>query len=274
MGAIQALLLFLIIGTSSIEIWQLIEGQGPFIAAAIHDGHLLRNEIASLTNLSDSERLREEDPHTGYWTSIVSTRVIGLKSRFEVDLNRPPEKAVYLKPEDAWGLSLWKKELSVSQTEISMAGYHAFYKAMKELFDRKVERYGRFFVFDLHTYNHRREGPNGPYADPELNPDVNIGTGTMDRQYWKEVVDRFIEDLRDFDFDGKKLDVRENVKFRGGQFSRWIHQQFPKTGCSIAVEFKKFFMDEWTGKADERQVNLIYRALQSTIPGLLEAFEN
>ena len=39
-------------------------------------------------------------------------------------------------------------------------------------------------VFDLHTYNHRRNGPDGPPADPAGNPQVNIGTGTMNRDRW------------------------------------------------------------------------------------------
>ena len=66
------------------------------------------------------------------------------------------------------------------------------------------------------------------------------------------------------------LPDRSNVKFKGGQLSRWIHQNFPKSGCSISIEFKKFFMDEWTGKPDTKQIELIKQALESTIPGVLE----
>jgi hypothetical protein len=36
------------------------------------------------------------------------------------------------------------------------------------------------------------------------------------------------------------------------------------------VEFKKFFMDEWSGEGDERQIRAIYDALHATIPGILE----
>ena len=76
-----------------------------------------------------------------------------------------------------------------------------------------------------------------------------------------------------FDFLGRHLDVRENVKFRGGQFSRWIHQTFPESGCALAIEFKKFFMDEWTGEPDKTQLEAIRQALQSTVPGILETLE-
>jgi hypothetical protein len=46
-------------------------------------------------------------------------------------------------------------------------------------------------VFDLHTYNHRREGPDTPPAEEVGNPEVNLGTGTMDRRKWAPIIDRF-----------------------------------------------------------------------------------
>ena len=99
---------------------------------------------------------------------------------------------------------------------------------------------------------------------------MNIGTGTMERSRWSNIVDRFMSDLRAYDFPGGALDVRENVKFRGGHFPRWVHETFPETGCAIAIEFKKFFMDEWTGEADPTLVSAIGEALRSTVPGVLE----
>ena len=92
------------------QIWRLHVGSGPLIATAIHDGHDVRDDVASHLALSDSERLREEDPFTGQWTQVAPTRVVGMRSRFEVDLNRPREKAVYRTPEDAWGLTVWKDD--------------------------------------------------------------------------------------------------------------------------------------------------------------------
>ncbi|MDE0292105.1 MAG: N-formylglutamate amidohydrolase [Candidatus Dadabacteria bacterium] len=160
------------------------EGQEPIVATAVHDGHELRPEVAALVALSDSDRLREEDPFTGTWTMVVGTRVVLSRSRFEVDLNRPRNKAVYLRPEDAWGLRVWREEPSKELLAASLEQYDYFYAEMHRVLTQTQERYGRFVVLDLHSYNHRRTGPDTPPDDPEDSPEVNVGTGSMDRERW------------------------------------------------------------------------------------------
>ena len=250
--------------------WYLERGDGPLIAAAIHDGRAMRPELIGSIALSEADRLREEDPFTGTWTGVAPTRLIALHSRFEVDFNRPRESAVYLTPDDAWGLRVWRKKLSADCVERSLAIHDAFYDEVRGLLRRMVQRYQRVVVLDLHTYNHRRTGPDAAPAEARDNPEVNIGTGTMDRARWAPIVDRFIVDLRNFDFLGKHLDVRENVKFRGGFFPAWIHKNFPDSVCVLAVEVKKSFMDEWTGEPDRIQLSAIKRALKSTVWGIHE----
>ena len=252
------------------KVWELQSGHEPLVATAVHNGHAVRPEIASLLALSEQERLREEDPFTGEWAAVAETRVIGLRSRFEVDLNRPPEKAVYQTPADAWGLKVWKSPLPVEIASRSLAQHTAFFAEMHRLFTNMSRRFGKFVVFDLHSYNYRRQGPNLPPADWTQNPEVNIGTWTMKREQWTPVVDRFMADLQTFDFLGRHLDVRENVKFGGGYFAAWTHTNFPNSACVLAIEFKKFFMDEWTGRADDQQLDTIRRALAATKPGVLE----
>ena len=251
-------------------IWRLHLGGGQLVATAIHDGHELRPEVAELMALPDAERLREEDPFTARWTAVAPTRVVGTRSRFEVDLNRAREKAVYRLPDDAWGLSVWKVEPSDGLVQRSLEEYDAFYSSMRDLFTELTRAYGQFVVYDLHSYNHRRAGPDEPPADDQGHPQVNIGTGTMDRGRWAPVVNRFMAELGRFDFPSGRLDVRENVKFRGGNFVRWLHEAFPTSGCGLAIEVKKFFMDEWTGAQDEQLVVAIREALRATIPGVLE----
>lgn len=245
-------------------------GPGPVVAAAVHDGHDLRPEVAARLRLSDAERRREEDPLTACWTTLAATRIVALRSRFEVDFNRQRDQAVYVRPEDAWGLDLWVAPPSAKLIQRSLAQYDAFYAALEEVLSEKVRRCGSFVLYDLHSYNHRRDGACGTPADPGTNPEVNVGTGTMDRELWGPVVDRFVSDMRSVEILGRCLDVRENVRFRGGELAAWTHRTFPGTGCALAIELKKIFMDEWTGEPYLRLVEAIGAALNRAARGTEE----
>ena len=255
-------------------IHRIVRGSGPIVATAIHDGHEIRPELMPYLALDEAGRLREEDPFTGGWARVAPTRVLALRSRFEVDINRPRETAVYRTPEDAWGLQVWKESLPETLVERSIEGYDLFYRDFGDLLREVIQEHGRVLVLDLHSYNHLREGPDGPAADPETNPQVNLGTGTIpDRTPWAGLIDRFISDLSEHEFPGGRLDVRENVKFRGGACAAWVHRNFPESACVLSVEFKKFFMSEWTGEPDGPMISAIETALRSTVPGILEELE-
>ena len=252
-------------------IWRLHAGDGPLVATAIHGGGELRDEVADMLALDGATLFREGDPFTDEWTKVAATRVVVTRSRFEVDLNRPRSQAVYRTPEDAWGLPVWRDDPPGDLIERSLAEYDSFYKAMRNLLNGIERTQGRFVVYDFHSYNYRREGPEGTAADPEGNPQVNVGTRTMNRQRWGPVVDAFIETMRGFDFPGGSLDVRENVRFFGGNWPRWIHENYPDTGVALAIEFKKFYMDEWTGVPDRKVIDSIGDALRHTVPAVLSA---
>lgn len=254
-------------------IWKISEGNGPIVATAIHHGHNVGKSLEEKMVVSEADRLREEDPFTGDLTDVGDTQIISMNSRFKVDLNRPRDRAVYVFPEDAWGIQVWKTEPSPEFLTPSFAEYDAFYAEVKETLYRLKQKYGYFVVLDFHSYNHRRGGPNAPFDNPELNPEVNIGTGTMNRERWSPIVDRFITDLSHQQVSGRPLDIRENVKFKGGQFSRWVHETFPESGCALAVEFKKFFMDEWSGKLNEQTWKQVHLALESAVVGLREELQ-
>jgi len=242
----------------------------PIIAAALHNGHDLRDEVARLTALDDQVRLREEDPFTGQWTNITDNRIIVQTSRFEVDLNRVKHEAVYINPKDAWGLNLWKKKPDVEMINRSLAAHDDFYSILRDTLADIESHLKKFVIFDLHAYNYMRKGPDGQPADPQQNPEVNVGTRTMDRKKWGSIVNRFMSDLSGFNYLGRRLDVRENVKFYGRQFAQWTHDSFTDSACVLSVDFKKFFMDEWTGRPDQKQMEAISEALKSTIPGILD----
>src|SRR3546814_13373800 len=81
------------------------KGDTAIITAAIHEGHVIREELLPFLALEEHERRREEDPYTDYLSEVSTSRVIVNVSRFETDVNRHRHKAVYKRPEDAWGLT-------------------------------------------------------------------------------------------------------------------------------------------------------------------------
>jgi len=97
----------------------------------------------------------------------------------------------------------------------------------------------------------------------------------MPRRKWAYIVDPFIEALQSAEFQGHRLDIRENVAFEGkGEQTRFIHEKFPANGCAIAIEFKKFFMDEWTGRPNEKALKTMRELIASTLPVIARAVED
>ncbi|QNP82327.1 N-formylglutamate amidohydrolase [Agrobacterium tumefaciens] len=251
--------------------WSVDFGNSPVIGTAIHDGHFIRIDIADLMALSPEKRLREEDPFTGEMVAGLTNRIVVHHSRFEVDLNRATDEAIYLKPEQSWGLEVWNQTLPEQASRQSL-DFHADYYAMLETVLSTVERrHGAFVVLDVHSYNHRRQGADAPATAQAEAPDINIGTFSMDRSRWGDVVSAVGHHFASATIGGRRLDVRENVAFQGkGEQTRFIHERFAENGCAIAIEFKKFFMDEWTGKPDARVVADIREAIATLQPVLEE----
>lgn len=256
-------------GVHAEGLWSLTRGHSPLVGTAIHDGHLLWEDLAARTALRPQERLREEDPFTAAFIADLGNRVVVHRSRFEVDLNRPRDGAVYLRPEQAWGLDLWREAPSSDRVETLLAQHDGYYAMLHALLSDVQRVHGRFVLLDMHSYNHRRAGPAAPPTAEAEAPDINIGTFSMDRVYWAPVVDAFMSSLRRQPFAGRELDVRENVAFAGkGEQTRFVHTHFPKTGCAIAVEFKKIFMDEWTGEPDLAAIDALRSAIRASLPEL------
>src|SRR5581483_9526933 len=158
--------------------WTIEEGGGPVVACAIHAGSEVRAEVLRHMAVRRRQRVYEEDPYTDRLTAVAGTSVVVHRSRFEFDLNRSRERAVYRTPGDAWGLPVWRDGLPAAVLARAGAG-------------------GRpFVVLDLHSYNHRRGGPGAPPADPAANPEINLGTGSLDRDRFGRLAERFAADLR------------------------------------------------------------------------------
>ena len=246
---------------------------GPVVAAAVHAGHGLRPEIAEAIVLDDAERFREEDPFTDRLAATVPDHVITRRARVAAARNPPPRAAVYRPPAASWGRDVWRDgELPDALFDGSLTTYDAFYDALAPRLDALAER-GPFAVLDVHSYNHRRDGAGEPAAPTSQNPEVNVGTGSLEHDLFGPLVERFMGDLRDASLGCGPLDARENVVFEGRNLAWWVHDRYPRVGCVLALEFKKTFMDEWTGELHAERFRCAQEGLAAALPGLYDELE-
>ena len=248
-----------------------IDISSPVVATAIHNGHELRNEISEAIALGEATRLREEDAHTSDFISGFENRVIVHRSRFEVDINRPRVEAVYETPDDAWGLQLWKSKLSPAVVRRSRELHDEFYAQLRDTLDSLTEAHGGFVLYDVHSYNHRRQGPDHPPADPRDNPQVNLGTGSLPTR-WRPVADAFLGAMRSARVGDEPIDARENVKFMGRELAAFVHEHYGETSAALAIEFRKDYVDEWTDEVRPRVQKELIVALEQTVEPVIDAW--
>lgn len=251
---------------------EIVQFVGPWdsqvVATSVHAGHDVRPELRPEMVLDEATRLREEDPHTDRIASVIPSRMVTHRSRFEVDLNRPREEAVYREPDDCWGLDVWRNPpLSKELTEGSLAVYDEVYAALGRRLDKVAER-GPFVLLDVHSYNHRRDGVDGKRAPIQENPEVNVGTGSVNQEIFGPLVDTFCRAFSEQVVGGHRVDARENVAFKGRALAWFVHTRYPGVGCVLALEFKKTWMDEWTGEVHEDHLEELRAALTATVPVL------
>ena len=81
----------------------------PYVCGAVHDGHQFRRSLWENCLHTEYERWYEEDPCTKAMVRTLPIVIAGCDSRFEYDLNRSPDGAIYT---DAWGKQLWRGPIS------------------------------------------------------------------------------------------------------------------------------------------------------------------
>ncbi|GHE33696.1 N-formylglutamate amidohydrolase [Sphingobacterium griseoflavum] len=216
-----------------------------FWAFAIHDGHHISPMLESYYQLNEDERLREEDPHTGCMAELPCNQFIVRTSRFQLDINRTLEKAIYRHPEMAWGLQVYRELPPEHLLQQLQQDYLSIYKKIDMWIAESIAAHGYFIVFDIHSYNAKRKSPD-EIVDEVVNPQINLGTLYNDEK-WRPVIDRFMATVSAQQVLDTNIDIRENVKFKGGQLAQYLLQKYGDKGCVLSVEFRKDFMDEWTG---------------------------
>ena len=206
----------------------------PYVCGAVHDGDQFRKELWDNCLHSQYERWYEEDPETKNMVISHPILIAGCDSRFEYDLNRIPEEAVF---DTAWGKQLWKKPLTKEEKEKSLAKHTSFFKVTHALIEKIENKFGACIVYDMHSYNCKR-------WEREV-PTWNLGTSNVDNERYGYEIESWRQSLSEIRLPNgirSKASVN-NTFFGNGYFLKYITKNFKNT-LVLATEIAKVYCDE------------------------------
>ena len=241
-----------------------IESYVHYACAAVHDGHQFRKELWDNCLHTEYERWYEEDPATKAMVENHPIVIAGLDSRFEYDLNRLPEEAVF---ETAWGKELWKEPLSEEMKAKSLDKHHHFYRVVKALISKLESKHKHCVVYDMHSYNWKR-------WDRKV-PTWNLGTSNIDNKRFANDVETWRQSLSEIVFpENIKSTALVNDTFQGnGYFLKFITNNFKNT-LVLATEIAKIYCDELEQVVFPEIVALVQKELAHRLPEHAQSFYN
>jgi hypothetical protein len=216
-----------------------IEEFVPYACFAIHNGGNFRKELRDKVNLSKSERWLEEDPFTWRFIESLPIRVVVYDSRYEYDLNRPLDDALY---EEAWGRAVWKTPLSEEEKSESLQKHRDFYRVVDALVEKMNSIFGNSIIFDIHSYNYKRVNMLSKNF-----PTFNLGTERIIATKFRKPINSFLRGLKKIDLSPLENRVAENEIFFGrGYLLSHIVEKYSNS-LVLATEIKKIYVDEESG---------------------------
>lgn len=239
-----------------------IEEYVHYACGAVHDGHQFRKELWDNCIHTEYERWFEEDPATQEMIKTHPIVIAGMDSRFEYDLNRAPESAIY---DDAWGKQLWHAPLSNEMKEKSLSKHYNFYKVVYALVSKLEEKFGVCIVYDMHSYNWKR-------WEREV-PTWNLGTGNVDENRFANEIESWRAMLEKMPLpNGIPSTSKINDTFQGnGYFLKYITQNFDNT-LVLATEIAKVYCDELEQIMYPEVVSAVETYLKTELKKHAEAF--
>lgn len=242
-----------------------VEKYVPFICAAVHDGSHMSDYLTDHCALDEQSRWNEEDPFTGKFIESLPIRIIGNDSRYYYDLNRSEDEAIY---DTAWGKVVWRAPLSPDLKLLGLSLHREFYAVLKALVQKIETKFGAAIVYDIHSYNYRRN------QIEEAHPVFNLGTETVNKRRFGKYVNHFLKELKKIRFKNIETSVAENEVFFGrGYVARFVTSNFKDT-VVLPLEVKKIYCDENTGELFPEVIDTISEGFKHAITATSLYFNN
>ncbi len=215
-----------------------IDDYVPYACAAVHAGHHLDKNLWDNILHTEYDRWYEEDPCTDQFISGLPITLVGHDSRFEYDLNRNTNDAIY---ESAWGKDLWKKPLTKAERNRAMEKHENFYKVVLTLVVKLEEMFGSVVFYDMHSYNYRRWDRKVPV--------FNIGTANVDSEKYLTAIEQWQEILNNMRLPiDREVTCQVNDVFQGnGFFLKYVTANSLNT-LVLATEVSKVYCNELDGR--------------------------
>ena len=228
----------------------------PYVCAAVHDGHQFRKELWANCIHTENERWYEEDPETKNMIKSHPIVIAGCDSRFEYDLNRCPNNAVFT---TAWGKQLWHEPLSEEMKAKSLHKHANFYKVVHALINKLESKFSFCTVYDIHSYNWKR-------WDREV-PIWNLGTLNVDNSRFGDVIENWRQILSQIKLPNNiNTTCKINDTFQGnGYFLKYITNNF-ENSFVLATEIAKVYCDEYEQIIFPEVVKALEKELIEHIP--------
>lgn len=226
----------------------------PFCCTAIHAGSRFRTELQEKTAIDEFDRWYEEDPHTGEFIASMPITIVCNDSRYEYDLNRPPESCIY---ETAWDRKVWKKKLTAKEIKVSKQKHANYYRLLHAVLDKLNGMFGGCVVYDIHSYNYKRWERDVPL--------FNLGTERIDNGRFGHIVNHWHDELASIELPGIANITADNEVFYGRGYNlEYITTHFPSC-LALATEIKKVYCDEQTGDAYPHIIRQLQQQLKRAI---------
>lgn len=239
-----------------------IDGYVHYVCGAVHNGHQFRKELWDNCLHTAYDRWYEEDPATKEMVQTHPIVIAGCDSRFEYDLNREPERAIY---EDAWGKKLWRNPLDASAVTKSLDKHYAFYRVVDALIAKIESKFSVCIVYDMHSYNWQR-------WDREV-PTWNLGTTNIDEDRFKESIAswRAILEQTPLPNDIKSTAKINDTFYGNGYFLKHITNKFQNT-LVLATEIAKVYCDEMNQVLYPEVVDAVENYLKTALKSHADSF--
>ena len=243
-------------------------GPARYLGVALHSGSRVRPSLSGVMAVTGEERLREEDPYTDRFIRDFPVQLIARDSRFEYDLNWEIDRSIYPAGERKWGLQVWNRELTQGELEESYDKYLEFHSILDLVMETVMEKGSPVILFDMHSFCYQREGRIDWFRDERA--EINLGTRYINREYFKPLIDTFLKGVSGAEIESYPIRVVENELFPGGYLTRKYSEKYNRDVLVMAIEYKKIFMDEWTGALDEQKLGILISNFLVTRDRILE----